>query len=296
MFDRKQKRLRLVLANSAAARLPHLATATDADRRKAIQAKLREVEAKRSGRGGVRLKDALAQAGLAVTPAQFIMGSIASGVVLGVAGLQMGPVAGALGMIAGGLGLPQFFLRRRTKRRLAEFIALFAEALDIIIRGVRSGLPLGECLHVISRDVADPVGGEFRMVTEGVRLGMTMEESLRRMAERVPTPEVKFFSIVIGIQQQTGGNLAETLAKLSDVLRSRKRMRDKVSAVSGEAKASATIIGSLPLVVCALLGIVAPEYITLLFTSSTGNWILAASAMLMSIGVMVMRSLINFDI
>jgi tight adherence protein B len=296
MFDRRQKRLRLIIAQSTAARLPHMATASDADRRKAIQAKLREVEAKRSGQNRYRLGSALAQAGLAWTPAQFVAGSVALGVVSGLIGLQASPIVGVLAIIAGGLGVPQFVLRHKAKRRLARFVALFAEALDVIIRGVRSGLPLGECLHVIAREVADPVGGEFRMVTEGVRLGMTMEESLRRMALRVPTPEVKFFAIVIGIQQQTGGNLAETLAKLSDVLRSRKRMRDKVSAVSGEAKASATIIGSLPLVVSALLGIVSPDYITLLFTSSTGNWILAGSAMIMSIGVVVMRGMINFDI
>lgn len=296
MFDRRLKRLRLVIAHSTAARLPHLATASDADRRKAIQAKLREVEAKRSGQNRYRLINALAQAGLTWTPMQFIAGSLAAGAVLGIIGLQASPIVGVFGLIAGGLGAPQFVLRHKTKRRLARFVALFAEALDVIIRGVRSGLPLGECLHVIARDVAEPVGGEFRMVTEGVRLGMTMEESLRRMALRVPTPEVKFFAIVIGIQQQTGGNLAETLTKLSDVLRSRKRMRDKVAAVSGEAKASATIIGALPVVVAGLLGIVSPDYIMLLFTSPTGNWILAGSGIIMSIGVLVMRAMINFDI
>ena len=134
------------------------------------------------------------------------------------------------------------------------------------------------------------------MVTEGIRLGMTMEESLQRMSLRVPTSEVRFFGIVIGIQQQTGGNLAETLQKLSDVLRSRKRMKDKIQAMSSEAKASASIIGSLPIMVGGLLAVVAPDYIGLLFTTSTGNWILAGGVTVMGMGVLVMKGMINFEL
>jgi tight adherence protein B len=241
------------------------------------------------------LATALAQAGLTCTPAQFIGVSLAVAAVLGLLGLLLSPIAGVLGCIVGGLGLPQFYLRHRQKQRLSRFIALFAEALDVIIRGVRSGLPLGECLNVISREVGEPVGGEFRLVTEGIRLGMTMEEALRRMSERVPTPEVRFFAIVIGIQQQTGGNLAETLAKLADVLRSRKRMRDKISAVSGEAKASASIIGSLPFIISCLIGVTSPAYIKLLFVTSTGNWIITGGIVMMVNGILVMRRMINFD-
>jgi tight adherence protein B len=165
-----------------------------------------------------------------------------------------------------------------------------------VIRGIRSGLPLGECLMVIGREMREPVAGEFRMVTEGIRLGMTMEEALKRLWERVPTPEVRFFAVVIGIQQQTGGNLAETLSKLSEMLRARKRMRDKVQAMSTEAKTSAGIIGSLPILVGLALTFVATDYIALLFTHSLGNWILAGGAGVMSLGVLVMRQMINFEI
>jgi tight adherence protein B len=294
-LNERRKRLKAVVGRVASVSL-NAAGANDAERRKAIQAKLREVEGKRSGQRKYRLVDAIAQAGLDLTIAQFAAASLISAIALGVIGYQAGPVVALLGVITGGFGVPQFYLRWRTKRRLAGFIALFAEALDVIIRGVRSGLPLGECLHVVSRDVADPVGAEFRMVTEGIRLGMTLEQTLRRMSERVPTPEVRFFAIVIGIQQQTGGNLAETLHKLTEVLRARKRMRDKVGAASSEAKTSAMIIGSLPVIITLVLGIVSPDYISLLFTTSPGNWILAGGALTMSLGIFVMRSMINFDI
>ena len=296
VWNRRHTRLQKVLDRSRVASRPSQDASTDADRRKAIQAKLREVEDKRAGRKRFRLATALAQAGIAWTPSQFIAAALASGLVLALVGLAISPIAAVLGLVAGALGLPHLVLKICAKRRLTRFIGLFAETLDIIIRGVRSGLPLGECMHIIARDVPDPVGGEFRQVTEGVRLGLTMEEALQRMSERVPTPEVRFFAIVIGIQQQTGGNLAETLAKLADVLRSRKRMRDKVRAVSGEAKASATIIGSLPVVIAGLIGVVSPEYIKLLFTTSIGNWIIAGGLVTMTVGIFVMRSMINFDI
>jgi tight adherence protein B len=294
-LSERRKRLKTVVGRVASTRVDG-ASANDAERRKAIQAKLREVEGKRSGQRKYRLADAIVQAGLDWTTAQFLAASLISAAVVGCIGLQASPIVALLGVVTGGIGLPQFYLRYRTKRRLARFTTLFVEALDVIIRGVRSGLPLGECLHVVSREVADPVGAEFRMVTEGIRLGMTLEETLRRMSARVPTAEVRFFAIVIGIQQQTGGNLAETLHKLAEVLRSRKRMRDKVSAVSNEAKTSALIIGCLPVLVTLMLAVVSPDYIALLFTTSPGNWILAGGAITMSLGVLVMRGMINFDI
>jgi tight adherence protein B len=291
----RRKRLRAVVGRIASARVGDAGT-NDAERRKAIQAKLREVEGKRSGQRKYRLVDAIAQAGLDWTTAQYVAFSLVAALVVGIIGYQASPLVAMLGVIAGGLGVPQFYLRYRTKRRLASFTSLFPEALDVVIRGVRSGLPLGECLNVLSREIADPVGPEFRMATEGIRLGMTMEETLRRMSVRVPTPEVRFFAIVIGIQQQTGGNLAETLHKLAEVLRSRKRMRDKVAAVSNEAKTSAMIIGSLPVFVTLMLAVVSPDYIALLFTTSSGNWILAGGVFSMSMGALVMRNMINFDI
>jgi tight adherence protein B len=296
VFDGRRRHLRRIIGRTAEERAAVPGRDTDADRRRSIQAKLKELADKRAGRKGYRLKDAIVQAGLDVSPARYVAASAAAAALCGLLGLLLSPAIAALGAIIGGIGVPHMLLKYLARRRLTKFTSQFVEALDIVIRGVRSGLPLGECLHVIAREIPDPVAGEFRMVTEGIRLGMTMEEALKRLWERVPTPEVRFFSVVIGIQQQTGGNLAETLSKLSEVLRARKRMRDKVQAMSTEAKTSAGIIGSLPILVALMLVFVAPDYISLLVTTSLGNWILAGSAAVMSCGVLVMRQMINFEI
>jgi tight adherence protein B len=200
----------------------------------------------------------------------------------------------AVGLIAF-LGIPKFVLNFLIKRRLKKFIAAFPDAIDIIVRGVRSGLTVGECLSIISTESPDPVGPEFRLVNEAIKLGQPMADALQRMSDRLPSPEFRYFTIVLGTQQTTGGNLAETLAKLSDVLRQRKKMRDKVQAMSSEAKASAGIIGSLPLVVMGALSFLAPDYIALLFTTSPGNFMLGLCIVIMGTGVMVMRKMINFD-
>ena len=294
-FGGKKKRLNAIIDQVATERAMQNAKVDEVGRRKAIQAKLKEVEEKRAGLNKFRLKDALAQAGMEMTPVKFVVISIGAGAFAGIIGFSMSPLIAFLAALIFGLGIPRMILSMITKRRLEKFGSLFADALDIIIRGVRSGLPMGECLNIIGREMPEPVGGEFRMITEGVRLGFTLDESLERMAERVPTADVRFFAIVVGIQQKTGGNLAETLAKLSEILRSRKRMRNKIDAMSSEAKASAGIIGSLPIVVGSLLAIIAPDYIGLLFTTSTGNLILAAGATLMGMGAMVMKAMINFE-
>jgi tight adherence protein B len=296
MLDGRRKHLRRIVGRAREERTSAPGQNADAERRRSIQAKLKELEDKRAGRKGYKLKDALVQAGLSVSPAHYIGASAAAAALLGLVGLVLSPEVAGLGAIIGGLGIPHMLLKYLARRRLAQFTSLFAEALDVVIRGIRSGLPLGECLNVIGREMREPVATEFRMVTEGIRLGMTMEEALGRLWERVPTAEVRFFAVVIGIQQQTGGNLAETLSKLSEMLRARKRMRDKVQAMSTEAKTSAAIIGSLPVLVGLMLVFVAPDYVALLFTTSPGNWILAGSAAVMSVGVVVMRRMINFEI
>ncbi|MGE4064149.1 MAG: type II secretion system F family protein [Rhodospirillaceae bacterium] len=292
----RRRHLRRIIERASDERAVLPGQNADAERRRSIQAKLKELADKRAGRRRIRLRDALAQAGLSVTPLHFVGASIAAAALCGLPGLALSPPVGVLGALIGGIGLPHMTLKYLARRRLAKFTSLFAEALDIVIRGIRSGLPLGECLNVIAREMREPVAGEFSIVTEGIRLGMTMEEALKRLWERVPTPEVRFFSVVVGIQQQTGGNLAETLSKLADMLRARKRMRDKVQAMSTEAKTSAGIIGSLPILVGLMLLFVAPDYVSLLFSTSLGNWILLGSALVMSAGVLVMRQMINFEI
>ena len=271
------------------------------DRRKSVQAKLKEAEARRTKKGIYKLREEMMQAGLDnLTPAQFLTGIAVATVVVTVVYYLAGmPQLGALGLIAIPLvllfGLPRFVLRHLIKKRAKKFTKLFADALDIIIRGIKAGLPVPECIAVIGREMPDPVGAEFRLISEGTKLGMTLEECLERAVSRVPTPELRFFAIVLMIQRQTGGNLADTLGKLSDVLRGRKKMRDKVQAMSSEAKASAGIIGSLPIVVGTLLVLVAPEYIMVLFTTSSGQTAVAIGIFWMALGVFAMSHMISFE-
>ena len=268
------------------------------NRRKMISGKLKELDASRQKKGGQSLRQLIVQAGLDLTIPRFIIISavtaLVSGLIALAAGMQI--IGCAACAIIGGFGLPRMALNTLAKRRIGKFTAVFADAIDVIVRTIRSGLPVGEALNIIVHEMPDPISTEFRQIVEGQKLGLTLDEALDRACERVPTAELRFFAIVLAIQQSTGGNLAETLAKLSDVLRGRKRMRDKVSAMSGEAKASAMIIGSLPFLVAALLAVVSPSYISVLFTTNPGHLILFAGVTLMGIGVMVMRQMINFDI
>ena len=293
--SRRRQRLEQVIGRVAGGQITPGTSNGEAERRRAIQQRLKEVERARAGGRKFRLSQELARAGFEVGTRAFCAAAIAFGAVLGgLFYLMVSPLLGLLGFLVGAILLPRLLLSIRVARRMKRFTMLFADAIDVIVRGVRSGLPLTETVIVIGHELPDPVGEEFRLVTEGLRLGMTMEESLLRMAQRVPLAEVQFFAVVIGIQQQTGGNLADTLAKLSELLRARKRMRDKVQAMSSEAKASASIIGSLPVAVGSILALVAPDYIGLLFSTGTGNFIIVASLLWMSIGIMVMRGMISF--
>lgn len=194
-----------------------------------------------------------------------------------------------------GIGLPKMAVSFFANRRANRFTAQLAEALDVIVRGLRTGLPLGECITAIGNDMPAPLGAEFRLIAENQRLGLSPREALDRAVENMPTADFKYFAIVLAIQQQTGGNLAETLAKLADTLRARKRMRDKIKAFSSEAKASAMIIGSLPIVVALLMLLVGREYVMLLFTTDLGNMLIAIGVVMMVTGTLVMRKMINFD-
>lgn len=262
-----------------------------------VAEKLKEAEQQGKRRRGAVLEQALIHAGLTMRPRNFIMLSLASGLILsGLVWLSGFPKLFLLAAAPiGALGVPRLVLSYLVKRRLAKFTANFADAIDVIVRGVRSGLTVGECLAIVSRELPVPVGPEFGLVNEGTRLGMTMAEVLQRLSDRVPTPEVRFFSIVLTTQQSTGGNLAETLAKLSDVLRQRKKMKDKVQALSSEAKASAAIIGSLPFIMMAGMAFTQPHMVSLLFTHPTGHVLLGVGATMMVTGMLVMRHMINFD-
>ena len=197
--------------------------------------------------------------------------------------------------LAGAFGLPRWLLSYLKKRREGKFLDAFPDAVDIIVRGVKAGLPLLDCLKMITIEAPEPVKSEFRAIVETQAIGMPLGEACAKLYEQMPVPEANFFGIVVSIQQRSGGNLAEALGNLSRVLRDRKKMKAKIQAMSQEAKASAGIIGALPLAVMTLVYITSPNYISLLWTEPLGRVMLAASVVWMSMGVMVMKKMINFD-
>jgi tight adherence protein B len=265
-------------------------------RKKQIADSLKDIERKR-GRKRVDIQTKLQQAGLTATARQFWIASILCGAVIGLATyLKTGsyiiaPMAGLIGLI----GLPNFIVSRLRKRRIKKFVDIFPNAMDIIVRGIKAGLPLGDCLRVIAGDTQEPVRSEFRMIIETQQLGLPISEAVERLPLRVPIPEANFFAIVISIQAKAGGNLSEALGNLSRVLRERKKMRGKISAMAMEAKASAIIIGIVPFMVTFLLYLSAPNYISLLWTTTHGKIITAIALSWMSIGMAMMKKMIAFD-
>jgi tight adherence protein B len=204
------------------------------------------------------------------------------------------PLVIALAVFVVGLGLPRWVLGFLTARRKKKFTEHFASAIDVVVRSVKSGLPTNEALRIVARESPNPVGSEFHNLVESLKVGVTMEQALKRMMESMPTSEVGFFAIVMTIQGKSGGNLSEALGNLSGVLRDRKRLQGKIKAMSSEAKASAMIIGSLPPAVMGIVYMTTPKYISLLFTERAGNLMLAACVFWMFTGIMVMRKMINF--
>src|SRR5690606_4949699 len=215
------------------------------------------------------------QAGLGWSRRGFWIFSTVSGVVFfAVAWLFGAPLYAAFGLfIAGLLGLPRWLINFLRRRRINHFVGEFANALDVIVRGVKAGLPLNDCIRIVANEAAEPVKGEFRKISETQSMGVPLGEAVAKLPERVPVPEANFFAIVIAIQQRSGGNLAEALGNRSRVLRERAKMKGKIKAMSMEAKASAAIIGALPPVVMVLVYLTSPDYISLLFTDPFGNLI-----------------------
>ncbi len=239
----------------------------------------------------------IGQAGLTWTTQKFW---IVSGI-LGVAAFFIafwmgGGLLGGVGMaFAAGFGLPRWLLGYLKKRREKAFLKALPDAVDVIVRGIKAGLPLFESIKVVAADAPEPLRSEFLAIIETQTIGMPLGEACSRLYERMPVPEANFFGIVIAIQQKSGGNLSEALGNLSKVLRDRKKMAEKIQAMSMEAKASAAIIGSLPPVVMALVWITTPDYISLLWTTPMGQFMMVGCACWMMIGILVMKKMINFD-
>jgi tight adherence protein B len=266
-------------------------------RRQQVQDSIRDIEAKQKAKRRVTLRTKLLRAGLSIKPRTYYLLSLLSGLLGGFIVLITGssPIVSLLAAFACGFGLPRWLLSRMIKRRQDKFLVEFANAIDIIVRGVKSGLPLGDCLQIIAMESPEPVRGEFVDLVEQQKVGVPLSRAFERMYERMPLQEVNFFAIVIAIQSQTGGNLAEALGNLSQVLRDRYRLQAKVRTFSAEAKASAMIIGALPPCVMLLVYLTSTDYIMLLFTHKLGNAMLIASAIWMLLGILVMRKMINFD-
>ena len=268
-----------------------------ASRRDQVAQSLKDLEAREKGRSKLTTEARLAQAGLKWTKRRFFMASAGAGLLLGLLAFAFTgtwPMLAA-GLFIGGLGLPRWLLSFRKKRRMKRFLDELPNAIDVIVRGIRAGLPLPDCMRIIANEAQEPLRSEFRAIVESQALGIPVSESVSKLYERIPVAEANFFGIVIGIQQKAGGNLSEALGNLSKVLRDRRRMAGKIKAMSSEAKASAGIIASLPFMVAILTYIMSPNYIELLWMTDVGKIGLAASAFWMTLGVAVMRKMINFD-
>ncbi|MGA7386084.1 MAG: type II secretion system F family protein [Methylocella sp.] len=289
--EKRQAALRPMAAKRGAER-----PADAANRRKQITESIKGLEL-RGKRKKQSLEARIAQAGLSWTRNKYIGASLASAAFFGALFwiFTARPIEIVAAMGVGGFGFPAWILSFLRKRRLRKFFDEFPNAVDIIIRGVKVGLPLGDCLRVIATEAAEPVRSEFRQIVEAQAMGLSTGGAVERIVERVPIAEANFFAIVINIQQKTGGNLAEALANLSAVLRARKQMKGKIKAMSSEAKASAYIIGCLPFIVAVTIYITSPKYMELLWTTQTGKLVLGGCAVWMGIGMSVMKNMINFD-
>jgi len=266
-------------------------------RREQVEGTLRDLEARRQKEKRVPLSVRLTQAGLNWSTQKFM---VVSGVLAAVffAGAMFagGGLLGAAGLaFAAGFGLPRWSLSFLKKRREAAFLKALPDAVDVIVRGIKAGLPLFESIKVVAADSPEPLRSEFLAIIETQAIGMPLGDACARLYERMPVPEANFFGIVIAIQQKSGGNLSEALGNLSKVLRDRKKMAEKIQAMSQEAKASAAIIGALPPIVMILVYLTTPDYISLLWTHPTGQLMLVGCVIWMSIGIMVMKKMINFD-
>lgn len=292
------KRLQQVAGPKAARAPKKPAVDNNAQRRRQVQETLAELEKKQNDTKNrkVTIRGQIEQAGLDLTVRQFWIYSAGFGATVTAVALLAGYHAlfAALVGFAAGFGLPRWVLSYMVARRLKAFTTEFANAVDVIVRGVKAGLPVNECLKIVANESSDPVGPEFKQLVESAKIGVTLEDALHRLFERVPTPEVNFFQIVMVVQQKTGGNLSEALGNLSAVLRDRKKMKAKIQAMSSEAKASAMIIGSLPGFVMLMVYLTRPDYIAILFETRMGNILVGGCVLWMAMGVQMMRKMIDF--
>lgn len=291
------KRVKAVAGSAKVDRRKQAVDMATLKRKQTTQEALRELSAneKKSRQRRLSVKGLIAQAGINLSPTMFWVFSGVAGAVLALAGLIIqGPIGAAMGFFIGMFGLPRWFLHVLVSGRQKKFSNQLADGIDVIVRGVKSGLPLNQCLRIIAAESPEPLRSEFQALCDSQAMGVPLDQGMQRMYDHMPLPEVNFFSIVLVIQQKTGGNLSESLGNLSSVLRSRKLMKEKVKALSAEAKASAMIIGSLPVIVMAMVYFTRPQYISVLWTDPTGHLVLLGAATMMSMGIFIMHKMVNF--
>jgi len=292
-----EKKAEQRMANVAKSEPVNVSRRQPKSRREAIEIALKEFEQRHKKSKSVPLAARISQAGLTWSKRQFFLISAGIAVVMFLLGILTGAglLVGAALAFTGAFGIPRWLLSYLKKRREAKFLNSFPDAIDIIVRGAKTGLPLLDCLKIISLEAQEPVRSEFRTIVENQAVGLPLGEACGKLYEHMPLPEANFFGIVVTIQQRAGGNISEALGNLSRVLRDRKKMKAKIQAMAQEAKASATIIGVLPIAVMTLVYLTSPDYISLLWTEPLGRVMLGASACWMSMGVWVMKKMINFD-
>lgn len=295
-------------AKRAAQRLEALRERHTTNQAARAQAQMKRIYAQRDTRldslvnrflpNPAQLRARLERTGRSWTLGQYALACVGIAVVTAVVLVFIGlPIllAVLIGVFAS-LFLPHIAVGILIKRRLAAFTTRFPDAIELIVRGLRSGLPITESLGVVGREIPDPVGIEYRQVTDKIRIGQTMDQTLQEMGVRINTPEFQFFVITLSIQRETGGNLAETLSNLADVLRKRAQMKLKIRAMSSEAKASAYILGVLPFVIFTLIYMINPGYIGVFFTETRMMMIGSGAVVWMATGAFIMSRMINFEI
>lgn len=296
--DRERNRVLSVVAGQSGATAQKAEKQRDAQKRAAISKKLQEASNTRQKSGKITLTQRIGQAGLTISVKRFWLNSLIFGFLfsLALAMLNINPVAQVLLGFTGFLGIPRFYLKVKAQRRQRKFLEEFSDALEAMIRLLQAGMPVSEAISMVAREFTGPVSEEMARIYEDQKVGIPLPEAAARSAQRMPITEMFMFATAIEIQSETGSSLSEVLGNLAAVIRARFRLKRKVKALSSEAKASAGIIGSLPVLVCLGLYAVNPDYISVLFEVPKGKMMLTGTVVWMSLGILVMKGMINFKV
>jgi tight adherence protein B len=296
---RAEKRIKALQGDIQANRRQTTDARTRDTRRKEIQQTLRQqTEALEKKKKNIPLQARLHQAGMKLKPAAFVRNSVIFGAVLFVVTfvMQVELLYCLVFAVAGGYLLPRMYLNHRRKKYQNAFLEELPNAVEAIVRGVKSGLPLNDSMRLVAREAKEPIKTDFQRVLDQQAMGKSIPEAVISLYDRVPLSEVNFFVVVISVQNQSGGNLSEALGNLARVLRNRKKMKLKVKAMSSEAKASAGIIGSLPIIVAILVSLTTPSYLLPLIETDIGKICLGVAAILMFMGGFIMNRMVQFEV